>query len=134
MHTSKLTQVFILNRIMDSQSHDAQQIEGTADSEYSIEVSQAPQRPRRTHSTTSTRGTQRHEQRSRSKDIQELRKLGAKEFTGTTDLAEAEAWLKSTERIFAVMGSTEEDQLILIVSLLQGDAFDWWETVPNATV
>ena len=42
--------------------------------------------------------------------------------------------MKSTERVFTVMGSTEEDQLILIVSLLQGDAFDWWETVPNTTV
>ena len=94
---------------MDSQSHDAQQIEGTADSEYSLEVSQAPPRPLRTHSAISTHGTQRHEQRSRSKDIKELRQLGAKEFFGTTDPAEAETWLKSTERVFTLMGSTKED-------------------------
>ena len=91
---------------MDSQSHDAQQIEGTTGSEYSLEVSQAPPRPPRTHSATSTHGTQRHEQRSRSKDIKELRQLGVKEFFGTTDPAEAETWLKSTERVFTLMGST----------------------------
>ena len=31
------------------------------------------------------------------------------------------------------MGSTEEDQFFYIVSLLQGDAYDWWETIPGAT-
>ena len=69
--------------------------------------------------------------RSRSKDIKELRQLGVKDFYGTTDPAEAEAWLKRTERVFTLMGSTEEDQFFLIVSLLQGDAYDWWETVPH---
>ena len=117
---------------MDSPSHDAQRIEGTAESRHSQEVSQTPQRHTRTPSTTSTHGTQRHEPRSRSKDIKELRQLGAKEFFGTTDPAEAEAWLKSIERLFTLMGSTEEDQFFLIVSLLQRDAYDWWETVPHA--
>ena len=103
---------------MDSPSHNAQRIEGTADSEYSIEVSQVPPRPSRTHSATPTHGTQRQEPRSRSKDIKELRQLGAKEFFGTTDPAEAETWLKSTDRVFTLMGSTEEDQFFYIVSLL----------------
>ena len=32
------------------------------------------------------------------------------------------------------MGSTDEDQFAFVVSLLQGDAYDLWKTVPNATV
>ena len=32
-----------------------------------------------------------------------------------------------------MLGSTEEEQFVFIVSLLQGDAYDWWETIPNAT-
>ena len=118
---------------MDSPSHDAQRIEGTTESRHSQEVSKTPQRLTRTPSTTSLHGTQRQEPRSRSMDIKELRQLGAKEFFGTTDPAEAEAWLKSTERIFTLMGSTEEDQFFFIVSLVQGDAYDWWETIPGAT-
>ena len=102
---------------MDSPSHDAQRIEGTADSRYSLEVSQASQGFTRTP-TTSTHGTQRQGPRSCSKDIKELRQLGAVDFTGTTDPAEAETWLKRTERIFTLMGSTEENQFFLIVSLL----------------
>ena len=33
-----------------------------------------------------------------------------------------------------MLRSTEEEQFDFVVSLLQGDAYDWWETVPNATV
>ena len=118
---------------MDSPSHNAQRIEGTADSEYSLEVSQAPPRHSRTHSATPTHRTQRQEPRSRSKAIKELRQLGAVDFFGTTDPAEKETWLKRTVRVFTLMGSTEEDQFFYIVSLLQGDAYDWWETIPRAT-
>ena len=60
--------------------------------------------------------------------------MGAKDFEGTTDPAEAEKWLKRTERIFTLMGCSMEDRFEFIVSLLQGDAYDWWETIPRALV
>src|SRR2546430_14813649 len=66
------------------------------------------------------------------KNFKEARKLGATDFYGTTDPAEAEGWLRRTERIFFMMDSTPEEKFEYIISLLQGDAFDWWETVPNA--
>ena len=103
---------------MESQTHNAQRIEGMAESSHSLEVSQAPPRYSRTHSATPTYGTQRQEPRSRSKAIKELRQLGAVDFFGTTDPAEVETWLKRTERVFTLMGSTEEDQFFYIVSLL----------------
>ena len=71
---------------------------------------------------------------SRSKDYKELRQLGAIDFNGTTDPAEAETWLKRIERIFTLMGCTLVDQIEFVVSLLQCDAYDWWETVPGALV
>ena len=117
---------------MDSQTHDAQRVEGSAESRHSIEVSQSLSRLAPTH-TASTHRTQRQESRSRSKEIKELRQLGAEDFKGTTDPAEAEAWLKRIERLFTLLGSTEEQQFYLVISLLQGDAYDWWETIPNAT-
>ncbi|XP_042033555.1 uncharacterized protein LOC121780096 [Salvia splendens] len=57
------------------------------------------------------------EMRPRGKNFKELRKMGAVDFVGTTDPAEAEIWLKRTE-----------------LSLLQGDAYYWWETVPRAMI
>src|SRR3989442_2669327 len=69
---------------------------------------------------------------ARLKNFKEIRKLGATDFFGTTDPAEAEGWLRRTERIFFMMDSTPEEKFEYIISLLQGDAFDWWETVPNA--
>ena len=60
--------------------------------------------------------------------------MGALDFEGTTNPAEAKKWLKRTERIFTLMGCSGEDRFEFIVSLLQGDMYDWWETVPGALV
>ena len=116
---------------MASQSHNAQRDEGSAGSRPSVEVSQAQYEV--TPPPTPMTGTPGYGLRSRSKDFKELRQLGAKDFNGTTDPAEAETWLKRTERIFTLLRCSREDQFDFIVSLLQGDAYDWWETVPGAT-
>ena len=87
-----------VHRIMVSQSHNAQRVEGSAESRQSLDVSQASHEF--TPPPTPTTGTPGYEPRSRSKDYKELRQLGALDFHGTTDPAEAETWLKRTERIF----------------------------------
>ena len=61
---------------------------------------------------------------TRLKNFKEARKLGATDFFGTTDPAEAEGWLRRTERIFFMMDSTTEEKFDYIISLLQGDAFE----------
>uniref|UniRef100_UPI0019D47638 hypothetical protein n=1 Tax=Vibrio vulnificus TaxID=672 RepID=UPI0019D47638 len=66
--------------------------------------------------------------------FKELKKMGAVEIHGTVDPAKAEKWLKRTERVFSIMRCTMEDRFDFVVSLLQGDGYNWWETVPNATV
>ena len=58
---------------MESQSHDAQRIEGSAESRHSLEVSQAPHGLTLTPPPTSVHGTQGQEPRSRSKNFKELR-------------------------------------------------------------
>ena len=115
---------------MASESHNAQRVEGSAESRQSLDVSQASHDY--TPPPTPVSGTPGYEQRSHSKDYKELRQLGALDFHGTTDPAKAETWLKRTEKIFRQMRCSREDQLDFAVSLLQGDAYDWWETVPDA--
>ena len=121
---------FYFNGAMSSQSNNAQRDEGSAGSRPSVELSQAQNEYTSTH--TPIVGNPGHAPRSRSKDFKELRQLGAVDFHGTTDPAEAEAWLKMTERTFTMMRCPREDWFDLAVSLLQGDAYDWWETVPGA--
>ena len=70
----------------------------------------------------------------RPRQYDKLRKNGATDLWGTTDPMEAERWLRSTERVFDQMEYTPEECLDYAVSLLQHDAFDWWETVPNSTL
>ena len=70
----------------------------------------------------------------RERRYDKLRKMGAKDFKGTTNPLEAERWLQRTERIFEMMYYTPEEKLDYAVSLLQEDAYDWWVTVPRSRV
>ncbi|KAJ8761995.1 hypothetical protein K2173_006597 [Erythroxylum novogranatense] len=60
------------------------------------------------------------------------RKFGALDFHGTTNPEEAEAWMKRTERVLVQMKCSDEEKLEYAVSLLQGDALHWWESVPQS--
>ena len=68
----------------------------------------------------------------RERRYDKLRKMGAKDFRGTTDPLEADRWLQRTERIFEMMYYTPEEKLDYVVSLLQEDAYDWWVTIPHS--
>ena len=102
MHISNFDTRVPSIRNMESQDQFAQRIEESAESERSEGASHAP--TDQSLAPEPKRRPQGGERKSRSKDLKELRQLGAKDFEGTTDLAEAEAWLKRTERLFVLMG------------------------------
>ncbi|KAL2243565.1 UNVERIFIED_CONTAM: Retrovirus-related Pol polyprotein from transposon [Sesamum indicum] len=66
------------------------------------------------------------------KNYEIMRRQGAKVFASTTDPAEAEEWLRNTERVLDKIECTSEQKLRYAVSLLEKDALDWWETVPGS--
>ena len=68
----------------------------------------------------------------RERRFEKLRKLGVNPFHGTTDPAVAEAWLESSERVFNLMQCTPDEKFDYAVFLLQGDAYNWWKTIPRA--
>ena len=104
------------NRILESHTQDAQTIDDTAESRPFVESSNKTRGP--SFHTEPTHGTQEQALRSRSKKFKELRQLGAVDFYGTTDPAEAETWLKRTERVFRMMRCTREEQFDFAISLL----------------
>ncbi|KAK5793952.1 uncharacterized protein LOC108487753 [Gossypium arboreum] len=63
--------------------------------------------------------------------IKELRKYGATEFMGLkgVDPSVTENWMESTKRILQQLDCTPRECLICVVSLLQGEAYLWWESV-----
>ncbi|KAL0454726.1 UNVERIFIED_CONTAM: hypothetical protein Slati_0811800 [Sesamum latifolium] len=61
------------------------------------------------------------------KNYEIVRRQGAKVFPGTTDPAEAEEWLRNTERVLDRIECTPEQRLRYAVSLFEKDALDWWE-------
>ncbi|KAL0462736.1 UNVERIFIED_CONTAM: Retrovirus-related Pol polyprotein from transposon [Sesamum latifolium] len=66
------------------------------------------------------------------KNYEIVRRQGAKVFPGTTDPAEAEEWLRNTERVLDRIECTPEQRLRYAVSLFEKDALDWWETIPGS--
>ncbi|KAL2236238.1 UNVERIFIED_CONTAM: Transposon Ty3-I Gag-Pol polyprotein, partial [Sesamum indicum] len=66
------------------------------------------------------------------KNYEIVRRQRAKVFASTTDPAEAEEWLRNTERVLDRIECTSEQKLRYAVSLLEKDALDWWKTVPGS--
>ncbi|KAK4410435.1 hypothetical protein Sango_0116500 [Sesamum angolense] len=62
------------------------------------------------------------------KNYEVVRRQGAKAFAGTIDLAEAEEWLRNTERVLDRIECTCKQKLRYAVSLLE-IYLDWWETI-----
>ncbi|XP_040948741.1 uncharacterized protein [Gossypium hirsutum] len=67
---------------------------------------------------------------TRRAPIKELRKYGATEFLGLKgiDPSTAENWMESTKRVLQQLECTPRESLICAVSLLQGEAYLWWES------
>ncbi|KAL2237727.1 UNVERIFIED_CONTAM: hypothetical protein Sindi_0964400 [Sesamum indicum] len=66
------------------------------------------------------------------KNYEIVRRQGAKVFACTTVPAEAEEWLRNTERVLDRIECTFEQKLRYAVSLLEKDVLHWWETVPGS--
>ncbi|KAA0056013.1 hypothetical protein E5676_scaffold225G00320 [Cucumis melo var. makuwa] len=65
------------------------------------------------------------------KVAQRLKALRAIEFVGTTELKEAEKWLRTLEKYFLVMQCLKVRKVDLAVFLLQEEAEDWWTLEEN---
>ncbi len=61
-----------------------------------------------------------------------LLKYEAIEFKGTVDPLEVEQWLERMDRVFKKLHCPDELKFEYLVSLLQGDAYDWWKTIPHS--
>ncbi|KAL0393200.1 UNVERIFIED_CONTAM: hypothetical protein Sradi_2542800 [Sesamum radiatum] len=63
--------------------------------------------------------------------VQGSEETGVKVFASTTDPAEAEEWLRNTDRVLDRIECTSEQKLRYVVSLFEKDALDWWKTAPG---
>ena len=116
---------------MESQDQNAQRTEGSAGSGHSTGASHVPRAP--SPSLEPEHRPQVKQIRCGSVRFLELRRLGAVDFYGTTDPAEAGTWLKRTVRVLGRMNCTFSEQLDLVESLLRGEAYDWCKVVQSIT-
>ncbi len=56
-------------------------------------------------------------------------KYGVTEFKGIMDPLEAEQWLERMDKVFKKLHYTDELKFEYSVSLLHGDAYEWWKTI-----
>ena len=60
---------------------------------------------------------------------QRARKLGARNYDGIGDPEKAWSWLEGNERVFNVMGCSDEQMVTYSSFLLRDRALDWWKEV-----
>ena len=61
--------------------------------------------------------------------IESARKLGARNYDGIGDPEKACSWLEGNERVFNVMGCSDDQMVTYSTSLLRDKALDWWKAV-----
>ena len=61
--------------------------------------------------------------------IERARKLGARNYDGIGDPEKAWSWLEGNERVFNVMGCSDEQMVTYFAFLLRDRALDWWKAV-----
>ena len=61
--------------------------------------------------------------------IKRARKLGVRNYDGIGDLEKAWSWLEGNERVFNVMGCSDEQMVTYSAFLLRDRALDWWKAV-----
>ena len=61
--------------------------------------------------------------------IERARKLEARNYDGIGDPEEAWSWLEGNERVFNVMGCSDEQMVTYSAFLLRDRALDWWKAV-----
>ena len=66
-----------------------------------------------------------------AKMVEIARRLRAQEFQGTTDLVQAEEWIKRIDRVFEVIECSKERKVNIATFLLEGRALNWWTSIIN---
>ena len=61
--------------------------------------------------------------------IERARKLGARNYDGIGDPKKAWSWLEGNERVFSVMGCSDEQMVTYFAFLLRDITLDWWKAI-----
>nr|KYP39145.1 hypothetical protein KK1_039573 [Cajanus cajan] len=61
-----------------------------------------------------------------SRDLAEFRKCHPPQFKGDADPEVADHWICELEKIFTVLGCSQERRLTYVVYMLVGEAKHWW--------
>ena len=63
------------------------------------------------------------------KSIERVHKLGAKPYDGSGDPEVAWLWLDQVNKVYGVMGCTDEQRVLFSSFLMEDRAKDWWDAV-----
>ena len=63
------------------------------------------------------------------RSIERVQKLGAKPYDGSGDPEAAWLWLDQVNKIYGVMGCTDEQRVLFSSFLMEDRAKDWWDAV-----
>ena len=70
-----------------------------------------------------------HQPREIIVSIERAKKLGARNYDGIGDPEKAWSWLEGNERVFSVMGCSDEQMVTYSSFLLRDITLDWWKAI-----
>ena len=63
------------------------------------------------------------------RSIERVQKLGSKPYDGSGDPEAAWLWLDQVNKVYGVMGCTDEQRVLFSSFLMEDRAKDWWDVV-----
>ena len=63
------------------------------------------------------------------RSIERVQKLGAKPYDDSGDLEVTWLWLNRVNKVYGVMGYTDEQRVLFSSFLMEDGAKDWWDSV-----
>ena len=63
------------------------------------------------------------------RSIERVQKLGAKPYDGSGDPEAAWLWLNRVNKVYGVMGCTDEQRVLFSSFLMEDRAKDWWDAI-----
>ena len=63
------------------------------------------------------------------RSIERVQKLGAKPYDGSGDPEAAWLWLDRVNKVYGVMGCTDEQRVLFSIFLMEDRAKDWWDAI-----
>ena len=125
--TAPMNQPPAVGQAGPSRPPEGAQVAGLFTTEQVVQIAQIVAIATRQQSQPTRPAREVSEESGRS--IERVQKLGAKPYDGSGDPEAAWLWLDRVNKVYGVMGCTDEQRVLFSSFLMEDRAKDWWDSI-----